>query len=119
MSEQNKIAVVIYEPASGDTSRIYRGLKTAAEFVKAGDDVAVVFDGSGVEALAALSDASNPLHGLLTSLKDDVRGACAYCSTGHKVKDQLVAGGWPLLDQAAGEASIRDLVNEGRQILNY
>ena len=42
----NKVAVFIYEPITGDLSRAYRGLKTALEFVKAGDEVAVVFDGS-------------------------------------------------------------------------
>ncbi|MGZ0712502.1 DsrE family protein (plasmid) [Coraliomargarita sp. W4R53] len=119
MTENNKIAVVIYEPVSGDMSRVYRGLKTAVEFKKAGDDVVVVFDGSGVESLAALSDASHPLNPILVALKDNVRGACAHCSKSHNVKDVLDGAGWTLLDQAAGEASIRDLVNEGRQVLNY
>ena len=36
----NKVAVFIYEPLAGDLSRAYRGLKTALEFVKAGDEVA-------------------------------------------------------------------------------
>lgn len=116
---ENKIAVVIYEPISGDMSRVYRGLKSAAEFKAAGDDVAVVFDGSGVESLAAVSDASHPMHPLIESLRDNVRGACAYCAGGHNVKDEIANAGWSLRSEANGEVSIRDLVGEGRQILNY
>jgi len=48
----NKVAIFIYESLDGDKARAYRGLKTAAEFVQAGDDVAIVFDGSGVEPWA-------------------------------------------------------------------
>ncbi|WP_236683068.1 DsrE family protein [Demequina globuliformis] len=115
----NKIAVVIYEPASGDLSRVFRGLKVASEFKSAGDDVVVVFDGSGVESLGALSEADHKLHPLLESLRDNVHGACAYCANGHGVKDQIEAAGYALKGDADGEVSIRNLVTDGRQILNY
>lgn len=116
---ENKIAVVIYEPISGDMARVYRGLKTAAEFKAAGDDVTVVFDGSGVESLAAISEEGHPMNALIESLRDDVRGACSYCAGAHKVKDDISAAGWGLRDEAGGELSIRALAAEGRQILNY
>ncbi|GAA1860012.1 DsrE family protein [Microbacterium koreense] len=116
---ENKIAVVIYEPISGDMSRVYRGLKIAAEFATSGDDVAVVFDGSGVESLAALSDSTHPLHPLLESLRDNVRGACSYCAGSHKVAHVITGSGWSLRDEAGGEVSIRELALEGRQILNF
>ncbi|GAA3643934.1 hypothetical protein GCM10022200_29890 [Microbacterium awajiense] len=119
MSEQNKIAVVIYEPASGDTARIYRGLKTAAEFANAGDDVVVLFDGSGVEALAAVSDPGNPMNGLIDGIRPTVIGACKFCAISHKVRDDIERAGWPLVASNGGEASIRDLVNDGRQVLTY
>ncbi|GAA1945586.1 DsrE family protein [Microbacterium aquimaris] len=115
----NKIAVVIYEPISGDTARVYRGLKTAAEFKAAGDDVTVAFDGSGVETLAAISDANHPMNPLIESLRENVRGACAFCAGSHKVKDEIADSGWGLRDEAGGELSIRALAGEGRQILNF
>ena len=59
-----KIAVVIYEPLDSDTSRVYRGLKTALEFKDAGDDIVVVFDGSGVKSLAAISDPKHKMNPL-------------------------------------------------------
>jgi hypothetical protein len=82
----NKVAIFIYESLAGDMSRAYRGLKTALEFVKAGDEVAVVFDGSGVETLAAISDSSSKLNPILEAIKDSVEGACSFCATSHKGK---------------------------------
>ena len=118
MSE-SKIAVVIYEPIDSDTARVYRGLKTALEFQEAGDDVVVVFDGSGVMSLAAISDPKHKMNPLLVALRDNVRGACSFCVTSHGVTDAVEAGGWPLLTGYKGEASIRSLVVEGYQILNF
>lgn len=119
MPDPLKVALVILEPLPGDMSRVYRGLKAAKEFSDAGDDVVVLFDGSGVDALAAVSDPESPLHPLISALRPVVRGACKYCSTSHKVRDELEAAGWPLLDDFAGEASVRALAVEGRQILTY
>lgn len=119
MAEALKIAVVIYEPIGSDMSRAYRGLKTALEFQKAGDDVTVLFDGSGVETLAAVSDPSSPLNPLITALADNVRGACSFCASSHKVADSIRAAGWTMLTEDGGEASVRNLVVEGRTVLSF
>lgn len=79
----------------------------------------MVFDGSGVETLAAISDPTSLVHPLVTALRDNVHGACSFCASSHKVKDQLAAAGWPLLAETNGEASIRNLVAAGRQILSF
>lgn len=115
----NKVAVFLYEPLSGDLSRAYRGLKTAQEFLSAGDDVVVVFDGSGVETLAAIADPGHKLNGLLQGIHGAVEGACSFCAESHKVKDAIVAAGYPLLSDYNGEASVRKYVNEGYTILNF
>ena len=115
----NKVAVFLYEPLTGDMSRAYRGLKTALEFVKAGDEVAVVFDGSGVETLAAVSDPSSKLNPILQAIKSSVEGACSFCATSHKVKDVIEAAGYPLLTDFEGEASVRKFVSAGYTVLNF
>lgn len=114
-----KIAVVIYESTNSGDARAYRGLKTAIEFAEAGDDVVVLFDGSGVETLAAISDPANPMHPLAEKLTANIIGACSFCAKAHKSADAIVAAGWPMLTENHGEASIRALVVEGRQILNF
>lgn len=115
----NKVAIFIYESLTGDMSRAYRGLKTALEFVKAGDDVAVVFDGSGSETLAAVSDPSSQLNPILEAIKSSVEGACSFCATSHKVSDKIEAAGYKLLTDFEGEASVRKFVSAGYTVLNF
>ena len=114
-----KIAVVIYEPIGSDMSRVYRGLKTALEFKQAGDDVVVVFDGSGVESLAAISDPAHKMNPLAVALQENILGACGFCVASHGVTNQIETGGWPLLTEYNGEASTRNLVVAGYQILSF
>ena len=114
-----KVAVVIYQPIASDASRVYRGLKTALEFTQAGDDVVVMFDGSGVESLAAISDPSNKLNPLAVALGNSIIGACDFCAHSHKVVDAIRDAGWPLLTDNNGEASIRKLLVDGYQILSF
>jgi intracellular sulfur oxidation DsrE/DsrF family protein len=114
-----KVATVIYSNVTDDMSRVYRALGTAAEFSEAGDDVAIVFDGSGVESLAALSATDHPLHGLLEGLREEVLGACGFCVKSHGVTDAVAEGGWQLLEDHKGHASVRDLVVDGRQVITF
>jgi hypothetical protein len=116
---QLKVAVVIYESIKTGDARAYRGLKTALELKEAGDDVTVLFDGSGVETLAAVSDPTNPMHALVEALRENTIGACSYCANAHKSTDAIAGAGWTLLTDNAGEASIRDLLVQGRTVLNF
>lgn len=117
----NKIAVFIYESTKGDLSRTFRGLSTANEFIQAGDDVKVIFDGSGVESIATILDSTHPLHGLYNSIKLNIEGACGFCSIApsHNVKAKLDEAGIKLLTDNNGEASVRKYVNAGYSILNF
>ncbi|MBC7299178.1 MAG: sulfur reduction protein DsrE [Demequina sp.] len=114
-----RVAVVIYEDAAKDLARAYRGLLTAAEFLDAGDDVTVVYDGSGVDTLAAASHADHRLHALVEQLRPITKGACAFCVKAHGVSDAVAAGSWPLLEEYKHHASLRNLMVAGYQILSF
>ena len=86
--------------------------------MEAGDDVTFLFDGWGVETLAAISDSSNKLYGLGQAVKDNIRGACSFCAISHKVESQIRDAGWKLLADYKGEASFRQLLVEGYEIFN-
>ena len=115
----NKVAIFVYESLAGDKSRAYRGLKTAQEFVQAGDEVTVVFDGSGVETLATISDSGSKLNELLQEIKSNIDGACSFCASSHKVTEAIAAAGYTLLTDFQGEASVRKYVNDGYTILSF
>ncbi len=114
-----RVGIVIYEDASRDLARAYRGLLTARELLDAGDDVVVVYDGSGVDTLAAASVADHRLHPLVEGLRSNTRGACGFCARAHGVEETLSAAGWALLSDYKGHASVRDLLVEGYQILSF
>lgn len=115
----NKIAIVIYTVFKNDTAKVYRALGTAAEYKEAGADVTVVFDGSGVESLAAIANPEHPLAGLLESLRDNVRGACSYCAKAHNSVEGITGRGYKLLDEHNDHASLPTLTAEGYSIITF
>lgn len=70
---------------------------TAVEFLDAGDDVSVLYDGSGVDTLAAASASDHQLHGLAKELRADTRRL--FCAQAHGVGDAVTTGGRPLLEE--------------------
>lgn len=115
----NKVAIVIYATLENDMAKVYRALGTAQEFVEAGDDTTIVFDGSGVEALAAMSSTDNDLNGMLESLRPVVGGACGFCVKSHGVEEAVANANWAMLDDHNGHASIRQLVVDGYTVLTF
>lgn len=114
-----KVAIFIYEPIQGDASRVYRAMRSAREFLNAGDKVDIVFDGSGTESLAEMLKPSGRFNSLYLSVKDAISGACNVCSRSHKVAEEIESAGIPLLDEFEGEASLRKYVSAGYTILNF
>jgi hypothetical protein len=113
-----KIAIVIYSNLEGaGNSAIYRSMMFAQELQRAGDDVCVVFDGSGSLAAAELAQPGHRMHTLFQSIRPLVRGVCRYCAKSYGVLDAVEAAGLPLLIDDRGHASLRALLLEGRQII--
>lgn len=115
----HKVAIFIYQNIDQDLSRVYRGLATAREFSNAGDEVAIVFDGSGTESLAAIADSSHKLNPLLEATRSLVDGACGFCAKSHTVTDEITSAGFALLTDNNGEASVRHYVTNGYTILSF
>jgi hypothetical protein len=116
----HKVALVIYSKLEGSgTSAIYRALMFAQELQRAGDDAVLVFDGAGSTAAAEMSEPSHRFHTLLNSVRGQVRGVCRYCAKSYEVLAAVEASGLPLLGDDRGHASLRALLEEGRQIITY
>ena len=116
----NKVAIVIYSKLEGSgKSAVYRAMMFVDELLKAGDDVVVVFDGAGSAALADMVQPDHGLHHVWTKAAPALRGVCAYCAKSYGVKDALAAAGIPMLIDDRGHASLRALLNEGRQIITF
>jgi len=113
-----RVALVITSPLEGPgLSAIYRALMFAQELRDAGDDVTILFDGTGSTAAAALVDPAHRLHALFQDVRALVRGVCRHCAHSYGVLEKLRAAGLPLASEHRGHASLRALLVEGRQIV--
>jgi hypothetical protein len=116
----HRIAVVIYSKLEGSgLSAVYRALMFVDELRRAGDDVALVFDGAGTMALAEVQRPGHDLHTTWLKAAPALRGACRYCARSYGVLDALAAAQVPLLGEDRGHASLRQLLLEGRQIVTF
>jgi hypothetical protein len=116
----HKIAIVIYTNITKEAaSPAYRAFNFAEELLRNGDDVTFVFDGGGIVTLAEVIKPENGLHRAWTKAAPALRGACSYCAKSYGVLDQLTAAGIPLLADDKGHASLRQLLEEGRQIITF
>lgn len=115
-----KVAIVIYSNLEGSgLSANYRALMFADELLRAGDDVAIVFDGGGSTSLAAMITPGHDLNRVWKKAAPALRGVCSYCAKSYEVKDALEAAGIPMLTDDKGHASLRNLLLEGRQIITF
>jgi hypothetical protein len=116
----HRIALVITSTLEGSgRSAIYRALMFADELQRAGDDVAIVFEGAGSTAAAELVASDHALHPVFAKVRARVRGVCRFCAKSYGVLDTLEAAGVPLLADDRGHASLRALLVEGRQIITF
>jgi len=115
-----KVALVFYSKLEGaGKSATYRGLMFAEELIRNGDDVTIIFDGAGSDALAKLIDPACDLHGVWLKAAPALRGVCEYCSKAYGVNDVLTAAKVPMMVDDKGHASLRNLLAEGRQIITF
>ena len=115
---QHKVALLFYTSMEGaGNSAVYRALMSADELQRHGDDVVLVFDGAAAKTAAELADPAHRFHGLFNKVRGRVRGVCDYCAKSYGVLDAIKAASLPTLSDDRGHASLRALLNEGRQVI--
>ena len=63
--------------------RMTNALTSAKEFVDAGDEAVVLFDGAGTKWVPELENEEHRYHRLFVGLGDHIAGACSYCAICH------------------------------------
>ncbi|HEO64530.1 MAG TPA: hypothetical protein ENI73_01540 [Spirochaetes bacterium] len=123
-----KVAITIYpDPGSeGALGRCFTAMANAHEFQQKGDEVIVIFGGTGVRWPAVLSSSEHPAHDLYTAIKPIVKGACSSCSVVFGAEKSVQDAGIDLIGgisvpngAGSGLPSMRKLISEGYTILNY
>lgn len=123
-----KLAIIILsDPKSGSEEalgRVFNGLATAHAALQAGDEVEVVFNGTGTRWPAELTKLSHPANGLYNAVREAVKGASCGCAAVFGATADVEACGLPLLKDKAlagtpGLSDIRGYVAAGWQVLVF
>ncbi len=113
--------IVMSDPKNGSEEalgRVFNALALAAECKQKGDEVAVVFNGTGTRWPAELTKLSHPANGLYNAVRDVVQGASCGCADVFGAKESVESCGVLLrkdhaLAGTSGLLSLRRYVNEG------
>jgi hypothetical protein len=122
-----KAAILIHsDPKAGEEAlgRVFNALAVARDFKQQGDDVRILFLGTGTRWIAELAKPDNPVHGLFGLVKDDVAGVSQACSVVFGATDEVEASEFPFLNDnpipgTDGLPSISQLMSEGYKVLVY
>ena len=117
-----KTAIVIMsDPKSASEEalgRVFNALALASECKQKGDEVAIVFNGTGTRWPVELTKLSHPANALYNSVRDVVQGVSRGCAEVFGAKESVESCGVPLkkdhaLAGTAGLLSLRRYVADG------
>jgi hypothetical protein len=116
-----KVAIVLLADTETHEAlgRMANALTTATDFKEAGDESTIIFDGAGTKWVAELSKPDHQYHEVFESVKDQVAGACSYCSSAFGVKEEVEASGVPPLEEHEGHPSLQKLVSQDYQVITF
>lgn len=115
------VVVIMSDPKSASEEalgRVFNALALASECKQKGDEVAVVFNGTGTRWPAELTKLSHPANALYNSVRDVVQGVSRGCAEVFGAKESAESCGVPLkkdhaLAGTAGLLSLRRYVADG------
>jgi hypothetical protein len=123
-----KIAIIVLsDPKPGteeSLGRVFNALATAYDFKQTGDEVEILFHGTGTRWPAELAQASHPAHALYEAVKDRVTGVSCACADVFGAADGAARSGLNLIKQnmvpgTSGLPSLERLVRDGYQVLTF
>jgi len=119
--------IVLSDPKSGSEEalgRVFNALAAAYDFKQQGDDVTVLFQGTGTRWVGELTKADHPAHDLYRAIEDRVAGVSSGCSDFFGGVEEAESAGIDLVRENAvpgtsGLPSLRRLAAEGYHILTF
>lgn len=113
--------LILTDPLGGSaeaTTRLLNALAYGDECRRCGDELAIVFAGTGTRWPAELARLTHPGHARYNALREHIQGASRSCAIRNGAVEGLEAAGIPLLSDNAvegtpGVASLRRFYAEG------
>lgn len=123
-----KAAVIIMsDPKAGTEDalgRLFNGLAAAYDFKHQGDDVTILFQGTGTRWAGEITKKEHPAHQLYKAVEDKVAGVSCGCADVFGASDDAVKNGFDLIKDSplpgtSGVPSLRKLTAEGYSIMVF
>ena len=119
--------VVLSDPKGGSEEslgRVFNALASAYEFKKKGDDVTILFQGTGTRWAGELSRQDHPAHELFEAVRDHVAGVSCSCADVFGATAGAEQCGLELIKDNAvpktsGLPSLRNLSEQGYSVLTF
>lgn len=127
MKPHRTAIVVLSDPRSGteeSLGRVFNALAAAHDHKSQGDDVTILFQGTGTRWLSELVKEDHPAHGLFEAVRDNVAGASSGCADVFGAKCDVTEAGFELIRNnqvpgTSGLPSLRKLAIEGYQVITF
>jgi len=115
----NKVAIFVFADTETNEGlgRVVNALETAKEFKNG--DVRLYFDGTGTKWPAELAQENHIAHKLYESVTGKVAGACSFCAAAFGATESIKKARIQLVDEFEQHISIKELLSDGFQIMNY
>jgi hypothetical protein len=118
--------VVLSDPDGGEEAlgRVFNALAAAKDLAERGDDVTVVFQGTGTRWPALLAAVDHPLHGLYSAVAPQVAGASQACAAFFGATAGATSAGVALvaehnIDGVGGLPSLGAALADGRSVITF
>ena len=104
--------------------RLFNALAVCHHFKQCGDEVRILFLGTGTRWPAELARPEHPVHGLFNLVRDKVAGVSQGCAEVFGTADETRASELPFLNDnpvpgTAGLPSVSALLKDGFHVLVY
>ncbi len=119
--------IVLSDPNSGSEEalgRVFNALATAYDYKQNGDDVQILFQGTGSRWVGELSKSDHPAFDLFEAVKGEVAGISKACSEVFGATEIVENAGFDMISDnpvpgTAGLPSLRRLALEGYRVLMF
>lgn len=113
------LIVLAGNESHADLGRVFNAMEAASEYIDAGEEVKLIFDGAGTEWIPVLEDPEHDAHELYASVREVVDGACEFCANAFDVHDEIRQTDIEFLNDYEGHPSIKSLVDDGYEVITF
>ncbi|VAW67546.1 hypothetical protein MNBD_GAMMA09-2265 [hydrothermal vent metagenome] len=123
-----KAAIIILSNPDTDSEealgRLFNGLAAAYDFKQKGDEVSVLFQGTGSRWPRHIINETHPTHALYKAIEDKIVGVSSGCADVFGATASVVESGFELISNSpvpgtSGLPSLQALMADGYQVITF